>query len=292
MVHSMTGYGREAMQIGENTVTVEVRSTNHRYLDMNIHLPQPLKQLEDPMRKMIRHYFKRGRIDAYFHVEEAILSQKKLYVDELLMKDFQRISQQLKEEGQIQGVVTISDLLMIPDLIQVKEHEEVHEDIIDLLTESLTRACEQVCQAREKEAAELMLDIRQRIKYIARTITWIEKNMVDVTINYRKRVKQRIATFLDYEIIDEARLHQEIALLIERGDITEELTRLMSHVTQFQETVQRGRNIGRNLDFIAQEMHREINTVGSKAIDGKMSEKVVYMKSELEKIREQIQNIE
>src|SRR5690625_4909296 len=237
MIQSMTGYGRETVHIGENIITIEVRSINHRFLDISIKAPRSLLFLEDKMNKVIRKFFNRGRIEVYFHFTGNFFVQKDLQIEWSLADQLYTNYKVMKSKYSLQEDLTLSDFLMIPELIQIEELEDYSDEMIDQLMICLKKACEHVSRARKSEAVQLMKDIKERIEKIKKAIQTIEQKKDVVNVAYQKRIEERMDKFLKKEIVDEARLHQEIAFLIERGDISEEITRIQSHINHFEKTL-------------------------------------------------------
>lgn len=288
----MTGYGRNVVSFKTTNITVEMRSVNHRYLDISIKTPPSLLFFEDKIKKLIQKNFKRGRIEIYINIEGEQFINKTLKTDWKLLDQFMDTIKNIKEKYQLSGDIPMTLIPTIPDIITVQESEDEPDELIELLIMSIQRVCEQVLETRKKEADYIIKDMKQRMLSIEKAVSFINDLKHDVANDYHKRIIARIDEFVSGEVIDEHRLHQEIAFLIERGDITEEVVRLLSHIEHFNKVLNKDGAIGRTLDFIVQEMHREINTIGSKTIDPKTSKKVVFIKGEIEKIREQIQNIE
>lgn len=293
MVRSMTGYGRDVVHIGKTTVTVEIKSVNHRFLDFNIKIPHTLLFLEEKIKEIVRSFFNRGRIELYISVDGEGFAQNILETDWKLLDQYMGQLQQVKERYQLTGEIPMSTLLSIPELFSVRQTAEQSELELDMVIKSIEAACVQVKQMRENEGEKLLTDIVARMNIIRELVSSLKTRREHVIDEYRERISARIEDHLDGAMdIDKSRLYQEIALLAEKGDITEEITRLGSHIDQFFTTIEKDGQVGRRLDFILQEMHRETNTIGSKSTDPKISEWVVSIKSELEKMKEQVQNIE
>ncbi|GGB29679.1 YicC family protein [Virgibacillus dakarensis] len=293
MVRSMTGYGRDVVHIGKTTVTVEIKSVNHRFLDFNIKIPHTLLLLEEKIKEIVRSFFNRGRIELYISVDGEGFAQNILETDWKLLDQYMGQLQQVKERYQLTGEIPMSTLLSIPELFSVRQTAEQSELELDMVIKSIEAACVQVKQMRENEGEKLLTDIVARMNIIRELVSSLKTRREHVIDEYRERISARIEDHLDGAMdIDKSRLYQEIALLAEKGDITEEITRLGSHIDQFFTTIEKDGQVGRRLDFILQEMHRETNTIGSKSTDPKISEWVVSIKSELEKMKEQVQNIE
>ncbi|WP_188454445.1 YicC/YloC family endoribonuclease [Virgibacillus oceani] len=293
MVKSMTGFGRDVIQLGEASLTVEIRSVNHRFLDFNTKIPPSFLFLEDKFKKMIQSYFKRGRIEMYIGIEGKGFAEKSLHTDWDLMDQYVEQIKRAKERYHLSGEIPASIVAALPDLFSVQQIEQRTDQQTEAILASVEKACSEVYEMRVKEGMHLFHDILDRMKTIRDTVSQLQTRRESVIAEYRNRIFDRIHQHLDEHVqIDDARLVQEIALLAEKGDITEEITRLFSHIDHFLRTTETSDAIGRKLDFILQEMHRETNTIGSKSTDTKIGEWVVSLKSDIEKIKEQVQNIE
>ncbi|HEX6593880.1 MAG TPA: YicC/YloC family endoribonuclease [Bacillota bacterium] len=288
----MTGYGNDTIHVDETMVTVEIRTVNHRFFDFHAKIPQTLLFMEDKIKRLVQSYVERGRIDVYIRIQGSSFLQKTLQTDWDLMDQYVHLLQNVKERYQLTEDKSRAIVPEIPDLITIEEYEKTPPELIDCIMESIERTCQQVLQMRQEEGRFLINDIKKRMKSIQDMLLLVEGRRKYVIQEYRERIEERLVEYLDDTSIDPARMHQEIALLAEKGDITEETTRLHSHIHHFFETVEEGGAIGRKLEFIIQEMQRETNTIGSKSIDCKIGEWTVQLKSDMEKVKEQIQNIE
>ncbi len=292
MAKSMTGYGRVVQQMDDLTIMVEMRSINHRFLDISIKAPHSILFIEDKLKKFIHEKFNRGRIELFIKIEGQKFAKRNLVADWQLLDQYIDLIDTIKDKYNLSGEIPISNLLSLPDLVVVEETTADDDEVIDLLFSSVNQVCEQVLATRKTEGNYIIEDLAARLKNVQQTVVEIDQLQPQVIAAYQKRIMTRIEEYISGDVIDENRLHQEIAYLIERGDITEEITRLKAHSEHFLTVIEKGSPMGRELDFLVQEMHREINTIGSKAIDSQLSEKAIYLKSEVEKIREQVQNIE
>ncbi|WP_209482193.1 YicC/YloC family endoribonuclease [Virgibacillus litoralis] len=293
MVMSMTGYGQDVFHLGNTTVTVEIRSVNHRFLEFTAKTPRSLLFLEDKIKRILQSYFQRGRMEVYINIQGDGLVQRELYTDWELMDKYIDQIRSAKARYNLAGDIPVTIMSEIPDLLSVQEVENYSEELRDSITTSITRACEQLLQMREEEGTFLIKDVNNRMLVIQEIVSNLQTRRESVIEEYRDRIQSRINNYVgENDIIDQTRINQEIALLAEKGDITEEITRLQSHIDHFFDTIGLNDAIGRKLDFIMQEMHREANTVGSKSTDAKIGIWIVSLKSEIEKIKEQIQNIE
>lgn len=288
----MTGYGRDVIKKGSTTITIEMSSVNHRFLDISMQTPRSLLYMEDKIKKIIQQKFTRGRIEVFVNIEGEQFVNQSLTTNWKLLNEYMEIIQQIKDKYNLAGDIPLTMISSLPEIISVQKLEDKSQDIDDLLLDCMSHVCERVLATRKKEANYIIKDIKERMATIQQTVSLLNDTKHVIIEDYRKRVSERIEDFLLGEVIDENRLHQEIAYLIERGDITEEIIRLFGHIEHFFNVLQTGGAIGRKLDFIIQEMHRETNTIGSKSMDTEISKKVVFLKGEIEKIKEQIQNIE
>ncbi|SET84481.1 TIGR00255 family protein [Salinibacillus kushneri] len=293
MVKSMTGYGREVAAIGETRVTVEVRTVNHRFLDLSIKMPKMLLYVEEKIKKQARTYFTRGRVDVMVTIEGEGLVNRKLHIDWPLLDQYIEKMELLKNRYHLSESVTIQDIVQLEDAFSIVEQEKTDNEFETLLLQTCDRALKKSLEMRQREGEVIFNDLQQRVLYIQSIVQKLDRNRDFIMEEYRKRIRNRIEEYLNDELReDDRKVIQEVALLAEKGDITEEVTRLFSHIDQFIATLQKNESIGRKLDFIIQEMHREINTIGSKSNDGHITEWVVNVKSEVEKLKEQIQNVE
>ncbi|SDJ73458.1 YicC/YloC family endoribonuclease [Sediminibacillus albus] len=293
MVWSMTGYGREITTIGETAVTVEIRSVNHRFLDISAKMPRSLLFLEEKIKRTIKSYFQRGRVEVFINIEGGGLVKRSLTVDWTLMDQYIEHLSTIKNRYDLQGNIPLEMITGIEDIFNVQEQEHSQDELAAAIIDGVDSTCCQVYEMRRKEGSELANDMLKRIDYIRNIAKWLGERREIVIMEYRDRIVNRLQEYLqDNGINDESRMIQEAAILAEKGDITEEVTRLDSHANQFSKTIQLNEAVGRKMDFILQEMLREANTIGSKSNDIQISEWVVGLKSEIEKIKEQVQNIE
>lgn len=293
MVRSMTGYGVKMINIEESQITIEMKSVNHRFLDIKTNLPLNLSFIEEKIKRIIKNHFQRGRFEVYVIIDGDHFVKKTLITDWELMDQYVNQYELAKERYQLEGDLSLSSLSSLSGLFRVKEDEEQPSELIDTILESIEYVCKQVQDRRKEEGDNLKNDINNRITSVHNMLLLIKERRPKVISDYQERIIERLRNYTSQmSQLDDRQLHQEIALLAEKGDISEELTRLESHIGYFFKTIDLEEAVGRKLDFIIQEMHREINTVGSKSTDNEISQLAINIKSELEKIKEQIQNIE
>lgn len=293
MILSMTGYGRESVQTDTFSVTVELKSVNHRYSEISVYLPRPFIVYEEKIRRLLAKSIQRGKVDVYISVEGTGLYNKGLEIDWSLLGDYIKGLREAENRFSLSGELSSADLLRIDDAFSVREKRGGTEDLEDLLLQTVRGALDQLIEMRINEGRHLYGDLQQRLELIKVSVNKLKEAAPKVAAAYRSRLQKRIEAFLEGKVgMDEARMMNEVALFSEKADITEELTRLESHVGQFRKYMESGKAAGKKLNFLQQEMNREINTIGAKGNDFDISVQVVEMKSELEKIKEQIQNIE
>ncbi|HHY60923.1 MAG TPA: YicC family protein [Clostridia bacterium] len=292
MPKSMTGYGRGESQGCGKRVTVEMKSVNHRYLEIQVKMPKQYYCLEERIRNLVKQHVARGRVDVLFNIEEAEESPRFVKVDKELAIAYHNSLKELAEFLQIPLNITLFEICQLPDIIQVEEAELDPEVFWPVLQEALLAAVKGLVAMRQAEGEQLARDLRQRQQVIRGLVDQIDSRAQVMPALYQKRIQERLQELLAGIPVDEQRVALEVAILAERSAIDEELVRLRSHLTQLAGTLQDAEPVGRKLDFLVQEMHREINTIGAKANDLEISQLVVAVKSELEKIREQVQNLE
>lgn len=291
MVYSMTGFGRGKKANDRLTITVEMKSVNHRFCEVTVRMPRQLLMFEDKVKKIILQYVKRGRVEVFVNVEGEGLTKKKLQVDWQLLSDYYQSLQEANERFSLQDRVTLSQLFSLEGVTEIVEEEAGNEEIEQLLIDATHEAALQLKGMREAEGRALINDIREQLSFITACASQIQMFAPEVSEQYRERMVKRVGEFLQ-GAIDEVRILTEVAIFAEKADINEELKRIHSHVEQFTAAICSDAPIGRKLDFLVQELNREINTIGSKANDSRIALQVVEMKSALEKIKEQVQNIE
>lgn len=292
VIRSMTGYGRSECQLGDKVYTWELRGVNHRYRDINVRVPRDYYFLEDKIRMAIADYVSRGRIDVYLHYDRVGTANRVVHCDKELAKAYYAALLELQDDLSLLEEVPSSWIASQPDVLTIQEVPEDMEELEQRLLGSLREACANLLAMREAEGQKLAVDLVQKTAEIDGLVSSIAERSPLVVEDYRQRLHERIKDLLNDVDIAEDRLAMEVAIFAERSSIDEELVRLRSHTEQFRAIVNEGGVVGRKLDFLVQEMNREINTIGSKANDHKISQLVVEVKAQLEKIREQVQNIE
>jgi len=288
----MTGFGRGEGETTLGKVFVESRSINHRYCDINIKLPRRLAPFENRIKEMVRSEVSRGRIDVSLKLDAAGEGKVQLNADLHLADQYYKVLQALKEKLRLQGDITLELLAGGKDIITAKEEMEDVEPYWQEIATILKQSLREMDEMKRLEGESLAKDLQQRLEQIGQQLKGI-KDQAPIRLNaYWNRLRERLQSFLEGNELDSTRFQQEVAFLAERIDITEEIVRAESHLNQLA-TLLLGRDpVGRKMDFLLQEIHREVNTISAKANDAEISQGVVEIKSELEKIREQVQNIE
>ena len=292
MVNSMTGFGKGNLEENGRRFNVEIKSVNNRYLDLNIKLPRQLNELEDRVRKHIASRISRGKIDIYINQEKFNEEDISANVDEKVADAYYNALAALKGKFKLKDDITLSLMSRMPDVITVDKNEDDIDEVWETLSKALDMAINMLVDMRLKEGLKLSKDIVLRCDTILSKVLEIEKRSPEMVDEFRERILIRVKDYLKEVEVDEARLLNEVAFFSDKCNITEEIVRLKSHIEQFKNTFNLNEPTGRKLDFLIQEMNREINTIGSKSNDLTITNLVVEVKSELEKIREQIQNIE
>ncbi|MGG1514732.1 YicC/YloC family endoribonuclease [Paenibacillus oryzisoli] len=294
MICSMTGFGQANRSFAGYNVFIDVKSVNHRYCEVSIRMPKEWTVFEDALKKTVLQAVKRGRVDIFITAEREAASPKGVTVNMELADAYLEAAQQLKQRYGFQEELGLLDLMRIPDLLQVKElREEPDEALERELCACLREAGDCLATMRQREGAFLAQDIRDRLQELRRIHAELEQLAPMAVQEYAARMTSRIqALMADGLSADEQRLATEIAMFADRANVDEELTRLRSHFGQCDALLTDPEPVGRKLDFLIQEMNREVNTIGSKSSHAEFAAKVIAMKAELEKMREQIQNIE
>lgn len=293
MIESMTGFGRAEQSSDTFHARVELRSVNNRYCEVSIKLPAYLQPTEQMLKDRLQKHLKRGKISVSIDLQRLQNAPVDMSINEDELRQKLAVLQAVKERAGIQGAVTLDHLLAFRDLFEpVQVRQEISDNEMNLLLAALDQAAGEMLAMRRQEGAHLLSDLQQRIdalRSLCAEIGRLEKERVPAA---RDRLNERIAQLLaDRSKIDSDRLEQEIALQADRLDISEELVRMQAHIAYFEEMLQHETSQGKKLNFILQEMHREVNTIGSKANHGEISRYVVEMKELVENMREQIQNI-
>lgn len=293
MIRSMTGYGKQSLNVDGREYQIEIKSVNHRYLDINIKMPKTLSYLEETVKKEISEKIKRGKVDVFITYENNSKEGKNITINKELAKLYIEQLKELAEEEKISSNIEVMEIAKFPDILTIKadeEDEKIKQEIIQVTTEATNKIVEMKAIEGEKIAQDLL----QRISKIENKIMEISSKSTGLIEEYVVKLEKRIQEILKTEEIDKSRIAQEVVIYADKCSIQEEITRLKSHIYQFRNLITNNQNeaIGKKLDFIIQEMNRETNTIGSKANNLEITNGVIDIKTEIEDIREQIQNIE
>lgn len=292
MVTSMTGFGRGENSKDGLTAVIETRSLNSRYLEISSNLPKRLAHRELDLREIVRKKISRGKISLNIAVEDTRSTSTTVKLNEKALNEYHAALTEVKKQLKMKETIKLEHILTIPDIFSSTDTNGSTDDEWDLIAKALGVALDRLNDMRRKEGRELARDLHNRVKDIEKNTEKIEKLAVERVPQERLRLRERIAKLFESDEIDEQRLEMEIVMLADKLDVSEELVRLRSHIKFFIEALKGNDQAGRTINFLLQEMHREINTIGSKANDAAISHIVVAVKEDLERIREQVQNIE
>ena len=291
MIKSMTGFGRSTLEDNLREYQVEIKSVNHKYCDINIRMPRSISYLEDEIRKAITSKIKRGKIDVFITYDNYSDEGKSIQINKEIAKVYIRSLKELAEEENLGDNIEVTDITRLPDVLSIKNNED-EDKIKQELTITVNSAIDKLIEMRKVEGQKMAQDIMDRIDKINSKIKEISELSTGLIDEYVVKLETRIQELLKTEEVDKSRLAQEVVIYADKCSVQEEITRLDSHVAQFKELIKLDTAIGKKLDFLIQEMNRETNTIGSKANNLEITNRVIDIKTELEDIREQIQNIE
>ncbi|ASS91612.1 YicC/YloC family endoribonuclease [Aeribacillus pallidus] len=291
MVLSMTGFGRSVKTVQQMQITVEMRSVNHRFCEISVRMPKNFFSLEEKIKKAVQSYINRGRVELYITVSGEGLFSRTLNVDWSLAAQYIDALNEMKRRFHIDDSIRFMHLLHDEHIFEIQEVANENEELECMMLEAVHEAANQLLEMRAEEGSKLKEDLLEHLEALEQTIEHIQSRASIVASNYRDKLQKRLSEFITGNI-DENRILLEVAIFADKSDITEELTRLESHLSQFRKTIEKDEPIGRKLDFIVQEMSREANTIGAKGNDSAISAFVVELKTVIEKLKEQVQNIE
>ena len=293
MIISMTGFGRGDAADNEFQVTVEVKTLNSRYLDVSVRMPQNIQQYEFKLKEAVQKQLSRGKAHVSVNVEKSSDTQPDITFNEDKLKSYSKMLEQIKFIGNVSEPIQVSDLMKFDGIFETKrEDEQQIETIWNCTVNALESALKNLNSMRQKEGAELKSDLEHQIKSISKMLTTVTKLSKERAPEVREKLHSRIKSLVSEDNFDPDRMEMEVALLVDKMDINEEIIRLQSHLKFFLEALEADGPVGRRLNFLCQEINRELNTIGSKANDSVISQHIVLGKESLEKIREQVQNIE
>lgn len=293
MIKSMTGFGRSEVVTDERKITIELKSVNHRYLDLSIKMPKKLSFLEGSIRNLMKTYIQRGKVDVYITYEDYTINNGTLKYNKELAAEYIACLKQIQQDFDLDYDIKVSTLSRYPDILTMEEQSVDEEELWSILEPPVREACEKFVQTRTQEGHNLEKDLLEKLDGLDKKVTRIEERSPEVVNAYRTKLEAKVSELLEDTQIDDNRIAAEVILFSDKICNDEETVRLHSHVKNMKKmlTTETG-GIGRKLDFMAQEMNREANTILSKSSDMEISDIAIDLKTEIEKIREQIQNIE
>lgn len=290
---SMTGYGKGQYANDMYRFKVEIKSVNHRYMDINIRSPRQIAYLDESIKRQVKKVLSRGKIDIYIHMDYLKESEVDVEVDNDLAVSYYNAMLEVKKSLNLSSEIEVKDILNVSDVIKTKKKEIDEDDVWQVLERAFTLALDSIVEMRKNEGDELKENIAIKGDNIEKLIKTIEMRSPVVVLEYKRKLNERIKELLEDDIeVDKEKLSTEVAFFADKANIDEEIVRLKSHLKQLYSILKEETPIGRKLDFLIQEFNREINTIGSKSSDNIVTSNVVELKSEIEKTREQIQNIE
>ena len=292
MIKSMTGFGRAEVSSESCKVTVEMKSVNHRYLDVNTKMPKKLNFFESTIRNLLKEYIERGKVDVYITYEDYTEDNFSLKYNATLAGEYLKHLREMSEEFGLDFDIRVSTLSRYPDVFVMEEQTMDEKELWSGLEKAIRGACEQFVESRITEGENLKNDLIDKLDNMLTYVDFIEERSPQIMKDYRTRLEDKIHELLEDRQIDDARIVQEVTIFSDKVCVDEETVRLRSHIKTTKDTLEQGGSIGRKLDFIAQEMNREANTILSKANNLEISDTGINLKTDIEKVREQIQNIE
>lgn len=292
MIKSMTGFGRSEIVKGNRKISVEIKSVNHRYLEAGIKMPKKLNVFESRMRDLLKKYATRGKIDIFINYEDDSESQVNLKFNQNIDDEYMAIFNNMSEKYNLKNDMTVGGLARFPEVITMDEVQEDEEELWHFIEEAMKAALEQFVNTRILEGENLKKDLLGKLDHMEELVAFVEKRSPEVMKEYRSKLESKVKELLGDTTIDESRIATEVIIYADKICVDEETVRLRSHIEHARKCLNEEGGIGRKMDFIAQEMNREANTTLSKANDIEISNAAIDLKTEIEKVREQIQNIE
>ncbi len=292
MIRSMTGFGRWETVTEEYRISVEMKAVNHRYLDMGIKMPRKFNLFEAAVRNLLKHYIQRGKVDVYIAYEDYTEEKLCLKYNSSLASEYMDYFQKMQERFGIENDVKVSVLARMPEVLTMAQAPEDEEQMWKQLSRVVEEAAKHFVESRVQEGEKLKADLLGKLDYMESLVDFIEERSPEILKEYRARLEDKVRELLDNTALDEARIAAEVVIYADKICVDEETVRLRSHINATRTELNKGGSVGRKLDFIAQEMNRESNTILSKSTSLDISQRAIALKTEIEKVREQIQNIE
>ncbi len=292
MIKSMTGFGRYETVTDEYKISVEMKAVNHRYLDLSIKMPKKFNFFEAGIRNLLKNYIQRGKVDVFISYEDYTENKMCLKYNSALAAEYMEYFAKMEEQFGIQNDIKVSALARCPEVLIMEEVPEDEDQMWKLLSETVEEAAKRFVQTRLTEGENLKADLLGKLNLMNDILEFIEERSPKILVEYRAKLEDKVKELLAGAAIDEGRIAAEVTIYADKICVDEETVRLRSHIEHTRSELEAGGIVGRKLDFIAQEMNREANTILSKASDLEVSDKAIILKTEIEKVREQIQNIE
>lgn len=293
MIRSMTGFGHGEVSNDKNQkVTVEMKSVNHRYCDISLKLPKKLAMFEANIRNIMKEYASRGKIDIYVSYEDLSETAVSLHYNQAMAEEYMQVFKKMQEDFNIETKITAEALAKYPEVVTIEEVQQDEEVWWELLEAALRQAVEKFVETRTIEGANLKRDLLGKLDQMAADVAFIEERSPQIIAEYRSKLEEKVKEFLEDSTIEENRIAAEVTLYADKIAVDEEIVRLQSHISSMTDVLESDESIGRKLDFMAQEMNREANTILSKSSDVDLADHAIELKTNVEKVREQIQNIE
>ena len=293
MIRSMTGFGHGEVSNDKNQkVTVEMKSVNHRYCDISLKLPKKLAMFEANIRNIMKEYASRGKIDIYVSYEDLSETAVSLHYNQAMAAEYMQVFKKMQEDFGIETKITAEALVKYPEVVTLEEVQQDEEVWWELLEAALRQAAEKFVETRTIEGANLKKDLLGKLDQMAADVAFIEKRSPQIIAEYRAKLEEKVKEFLEDSTIEENRIAAEVTLYADKIAVDEEIVRLQSHISSMTDVLESDESVGRKLDFMAQEMNREANTILSKSSDVDLADHAIELKTNVEKVREQIQNIE
>ena len=293
MIRSMTGFGHGEVSNDKNQkVTVEMKSVNHRYCDISLKLPKKLAMFEANIRNIMKEYASRGKIDIYVSYEDLSETAVSLHYNQAMAAEYMQVFNKMQEDFGIETKITAEALAKYPEVVTLEEVQQDEEVWWELLEAALRQAAEKFVETRTIEGANLKKDLLGKLDQMAADVAFIEKRSPQIIAEYRAKLEEKVKEFLEDSTIEENRIAAEVTLYADKIAVDEEIVRLQSHISSMTDVLESDESVGRKLDFMAQEMNREANTILSKSSDVDLADHAIELKTNVEKVREQIQNIE
>ena len=292
MLKSMTGFGRCENVTDEYKISVEMKAVNHRYLDLSIKMPKKFNYFEASIRTLLKKYIQRGKVDLFINYEDYRSGNMCLKYNRALAAEYMEYFYKMSDEFGIQNDVKVSALAKFPEVLTMEQVPDDEEHLWEILSEALKEAAVRFVESREIEGEHLKKDLLGKLDYMETLVDFIEERSPQILTEYRNRLEDKVKELLSNTAMEESRIAAEVTIYADKICVDEETVRLRSHIHNTRNELLSGESVGRKLDFIAQEMNREANTILSKSTDLSISDKAIALKTEIEKVREQIQNIE